>query len=63
MKNVVGKSDANSLGRRLCIDTYSFIYPFRKNGIEAGVNDEETKSRNSGKLVELLPVEQDLIQK
>ena len=47
MKNVVGKSDANSLGRRLCIDTYSFIYPFR-NGIEAGVNDEETKSRNSG---------------
>jgi hypothetical protein len=30
MKNVVGKSDANSLGRRLCIDTYSFIYPFRK---------------------------------
>ncbi len=43
MKNVVGKSDANSLGRRLCIDTYSFIYPFRKNGIEAGVNDEETK--------------------
>ena len=22
MKNVVGKSDADSLGRRLCIDTY-----------------------------------------
>lgn len=47
MKNVVGKSDADSLGRRLCIDTYSFIYPL-ENGIEAGVNDEETKSRNSG---------------
>lgn len=28
--NVVGKSDVNSLGYRLCFDAYSFIYPFRK---------------------------------
>lgn len=30
MKNVVGKSDADSLGRRLCIDTYSFYILLEK---------------------------------
>ncbi len=30
MKNVVGKSDADNGLETLGIDTYSFIYPFRK---------------------------------